>query len=126
MATRKPKRASADGGLVAPILEYLETQSDVIEAQRVNSGGMKVGDRFVRFAKAGSFDIRGYFRSPGMRTALAFEIEVKKLGGELNENQLARIRDVLEPGNVPHCVARSVTDVIVFMGELRAIGRAVA
>lgn len=118
---RKRKRAKADGGLVPAILGYLATQQEVIEAQRVNSGAIKVGERFISLAKAGSFDIRLYFR--GETHVIPAEIEAKRIGKPLNANQLKRVRTVLNPGRIPWCRAQSVTDVIVFMGELRAMAR---
>lgn len=121
----KRKRRRSDAGLVSAILSYLETQQDVIDAQRVNSGSVELkSGQWIELAKRGSLDVRGYFRAKAMRWPLPFEIEAKRReddGGELNDNQIARIATVLKPGNVPFCIARSVTDVIVFLGELRGM-----
>ena len=101
------RRQGPEACLIAACLEYLQLKR--IFAWRNNSGGMKVGKRFLRFGMPGSPDIIGIV------DGCFLAIETKAPKGELSESQIAWHQQAKRAGCTVH-VVRSLDDLMEVVG----------
>ena len=88
------------------VLTSLKLNPRVAWCERMNTGALTVGDRFVKFGFVGCSDIIGQ-----MTDGRFLAVECKRAGGRLTDHQRAFLTRVAQAGGVA-VVARSVDDVM--------------
>jgi hypothetical protein len=101
---RQPNRR-LEGNALIEVLRALKSHSSVAWCQRLNTGALRVGARFVRFGWTGASDIIGQL-SDGRFLA----VEVKSPAGRPTPEQSAFISQINSNGGVAF-VARNCADV---------------
>lgn len=97
---KKPEAAA-----LAEVLKALRTHPSVAWVERMNTGAIKVGNRFVRFGFVGSSDLIGM-----MRDGRFLGVEVKSNKGRLRPEQAVFLELVRSNGGVAF-VAKDCRDV---------------
>lgn len=110
--TRRKKRAP-EGDTQRAIMEYLTLCARVAWFMRANSGGMKINERWVNMAPAGTADIIGM-----LNDGRFFAIEVKAGNNAPTAAQESFLTLIADNGGVAF-VARSVGDVEEVLNGLR-------
>jgi hypothetical protein len=102
----KRTNAKPEAAALKEVLKALANHPAVAWVQRMNSGAVKMGNRFVRFGFVGCPDVIGQ-----LRDGRFIGVEVKAPKGKLRPEQAIFIERVREAGGVAF-VARDCRDVL--------------
>jgi len=103
-----------EGAVLDAILDYLAAER--ITAWRMNTGAVKVDDRFVRFGVEGFSDIiaiptvSGHFKGIPVKWTEPWFLEVKSAKGRQSAEQVSFERQVKDAG-AQYFLVRSVEDI---------------
>jgi hypothetical protein len=102
----------AEAAALAEVLRALRAHPRVAWAQRMNSGAIRAGTRYIRFGFPGCPDVLGQLTNGGLLAC-----EVKGPGGKLRPEQRIFLAQVRAAGGVAF-IARSLVDVVKHLGPL--------
>lgn len=106
-AIASKRRPNPETGITSAVLQLLAYHPDVAWAERINSGAMKMGGRYIKFGFTGCADVIGQMKAHLGGALLA--IETKSPGKYPTPEQRNFLRAVREAGGCAG-VARSVDD----------------
>lgn len=108
------KNETPEAGALREVLQALATHDAVAWCERMNSGAVRIGKRFVRFGWKGCPDVLGQLKDGRL-----LGVEVKAAKGKLRPEQAIFIERIRGAGGVAF-VARNCRDVFL---ELDKAGR---
>lgn len=101
----RPANARPEAAALVEVLKALRGSTAVAWCERMNSGAVRMGSRFVRFGFRGCPDVLGQMEDGRM-----LAVEVKAAKGKLSPEQAAVLERVRTAGGVAF-VARDLRDV---------------
>ena len=105
------KNAKPEAGALREVLQALSAHSAVAWCERMNSGAVKIGSRFVRFGWKGCPDVLGQLKDGRL-----LGVEVKSASGVLRPEQTLFLDRIRCAGGVAF-MARDCRDVIRELGK---------
>ena len=109
-----PRRKTAEGYVLDAVMQYLAAKK--IFAMRMNSGAMKIDNRFLRFGSPGMADILAFVKAGDAAAdcwdrwmVVPYWIEVKAPKGKQSEAQKA-FQKVVEEEDHRYILARGIED----------------
>ena len=101
-----------EAAALSEVLKALRAHPAVVWCERMNSGGAKIGNRFIWFGFTGCPDVLGQLRDGRL-----LGVEVKSPTGKLSTQQSVFIERINSAGGVAF-VARNCNDVFKYLGVL--------
>ena len=114
--TQKPTNDRREAAALVEVLQALRTHACVAWCERMNSGAVRIGGRFVRFGWPGCPDVLGQLKDGRL-----LGVEVKGPTGKLRPEQVVFLERIRSAGGVAF-MARDLRDVL---RELATASRAI-
>ena len=105
------KNAKPESGALREVLQALSAHSAVAWCERMNSGAVKIGSRFIRFGWKGCPDVIGQLKDGRL-----LGVEVKSAKGKLRPEQTLFLDRIRCAGGVAF-MARDCRDVMRELGK---------